>query len=81
MKTSNQFVNKIMHDITGINLTKEEVSKLSVFLKYETGNLHLFTYINQIYGIIAKEFASPGKFIVIPFVVNGEAHLNIQKVE
>ena len=76
-----KFVNKILQDITGINLSEQEVNKLSSYLRFETGNEHLFTYIDKIYSIIGANFKNPGKFIIIPFIdAENRAHLNIQKI-
>jgi len=75
------FVKEIMNDVTGINLSTQENQKLSVFLRYETGNNHLFTYINEIYKIIGANFKKPEKVIIIPFNdETGRPHLNIQRI-
>ena len=73
------FVQKILEDVTGINLTKEEVQKLKVFLRYETSRT-LFESIDQIYSIIGANFTKPSRFLIIPFIRNGNEHINIHKI-
>jgi hypothetical protein len=75
------FAKKIMNDITVINFTEQEATRLKQLVMEETGTAHLFTYINTIYRIIGANFKKPEKFLVIPF--NDEKnrpHLNIQKM-
>ena len=71
----------ILSDVTVINFTEQERSKIKSFLMSETGNNHLFTYISTIYKIIGANFNEPGKFLVIPFVNHkNQPHINIQKI-
>ena len=79
VKDSN-FVQKILNDVTGINLTEQEITKLKVYLRYENKGT-LFNSINQIYGIIGANFSKPSRFILIPFKDSkGLEHINIQKI-
>ena len=76
-----KFVTKILPDISGINLTEQEIAKLSSYLRYETGNAHLFSYIDTIYSIIGANLKNPGHFIIIPYIDDkNRPHLNIQKI-
>jgi len=76
----NNFVNEILKDVTGINLSDQEITKLKVILRYETKGT-LFDNIANIYRIIATTFKSPEKIIVIPFKDGyGSQHLNIQRI-
>ena len=63
--TDKKFAENILPDITVINFTDMEKGKMRTALIQETGNAHLFTYINTIYKIIGANFKSPGKFLVI----------------
>ena len=77
-----KFTVEILKDVTGINLSKQESDKLSVFLRFEAnGNLSLFESIGDIYSIIGANFKNPGRFLIIPFVRAGKEHINIQKVQ
>jgi len=77
---NDKFVKVILPDVTGINLTDQEITKLKVYLRYETANT-LFDSISAIYGIIGANFAKPSRFIIIPFINKaGVEHLNIQKI-
>ena len=76
----NNFVKEILKDVTGINLTEQEVTKLKIFLRYETKDT-LFDSINNIYRIIGANFTKPNRFIIIPFIDSkGQEHVNIQKL-
>jgi hypothetical protein len=75
----NNFVKKILGDVTGINLTDQEVTKLKVFLQYDVKG-SLFSSIDSIYGIIGANFTKPSRFLIIPFVKDGAEHINIQKI-
>jgi len=80
IQKDNNFVKEILKDVTGINLSDQELTKLKVMLRYEsTGTL--FDNIENIYRLIAANFASPEKVIIIPFI-NGKGmeHLNIQRI-
>lgn len=75
-----QYVQKILGDVTGINLTNQEITKLKVYLRYENKG-GLFDSINQIYSVIGANFSKPSRFIIIPFMDSkGMPHLNIQKI-
>lgn len=75
----NNFCVEILKDIYGINLSEQEVTKLKLYLRYETkGSLH--SNIQTIYNIIGANFASPEKVLVIPFLKNGIEYLNIQRI-
>ena len=74
-----KFVSKILEDVTAINLTDQEISKLKVFLRYESST-SLFDSINDIYAIIGANFTKPSRFLIIPFIKNGSEHINIQKI-
>ncbi len=74
-----KYVSKILEDVTGINLSDQEISKLKVFLRYESKNT-LFKSIDDIYRIIGANFTKPNRFLIIPFVINGSEHINIQKI-
>lgn len=74
-----KFVSEILKDVTGINLTDQEISKLKVFLRYENKGT-LFGSISQIYAIIGANFTKPSRFLVIPYVKDGSEHINIQKI-
>jgi len=74
-------VRRLLPDILVINVSDEEASKLSAFIRFEIGNLPLFTYIDKIYGIIFENFEEASKFIIIPYVDNtGLQNLTIQKI-
>lgn len=74
------FVSKILNDVTGINLSDQEINKLKVLLRYDTKG-SLFGNIETIYQLIGANFESPEKVIVIPFVNSkGSEHLNIQRI-
>jgi len=77
----NNFVRKILPDISVINFTEEEANKLKVFLSYETDTSSLFLQIEEIYRIIGANFSNPSKFLIIPFVVKGQEFINIQKID
>jgi len=82
VKKSNNFTTELLPDVTGINLSKQEQDKLAVYLRFESnGNLSLFESIDDIYNIIAANFKSPGKFLIIPFIKGNKEHINIQKVQ
>ena len=75
-----KFVSKILGDVTGINLSDQEIQKLKVFLRYENKG-SLFSTINQIYSIIGANFTKPSRFLVIPFMDStNKEHINIQKI-
>jgi len=74
------FVKNILNDVTGINLSEQEINKLGVFLRYETTSESLFSNINTIYGIISANFKDPSRFLIIPFIKDGREHINIQKI-
>jgi flagellin-specific chaperone FliS len=76
---NNKFVSKILEDVTGINLTEQEISKLKVFLRYEAKGT-LFESIEDIYSIIGANFTKPSRFLIIPFIKKGSEHINIQKI-
>jgi hypothetical protein len=75
------FAVDILQDISVINFTEQEQAKLKQILIQETGNSHLFSYINMIYRIIGANFKKPEKFLIIPFInEKNRPHLNIQKM-
>jgi len=80
IKKDDKFVSEILEDVTAINLSEQEVTKLKVMLRYETkGSLH--SNIANIYRLIAANFKSPEKVIVIPFMRNSDSeHINIQRI-
>lgn len=78
VKDSN-FVKSVLKDVTAINLTDEEVQKLKIYLRYENSST-LFNSIEQIYSIIGANFSKPSRFLIIPFLREGQEHLNIQKI-
>lgn len=76
-----KFVVAIYPDISGINLTDQEVAKLKAAIRDETGSDHLFSYINTIYRIIGANFKKPERFLIIPFEdQRGKPHINIHKI-
>lgn len=77
---NSKFVSKILNDVTGINLSDQEITKLKVLLRYDTKGT-LFENIGSIYQLIGANFDSPEKIIVIPFIDGkGSEHLNIQRI-
>ena len=77
---NNTYVKEILKDVTGINLSEQEVTKLSVFLRYENSGT-LFDTIPAIYGLISANFNNPSKFVLIPYLDSrGMEHVNIQKI-
>ena len=80
IQKNNDFVHKILGDVTAINLSEQERQKLGLYLRYDSSTLSLFESIDSIYGIIGANFNDPGKFLIIPFLRNGTEHLNIQKI-
>lgn len=74
-----EYVSEILRDVTGINLSKEEITKLKVFLRYDNKGT-LFDSINAIYSIIGANFTKPSRFLIIPFIRRGQEHINIQKI-
>jgi hypothetical protein len=78
-KDSN-FVTEILKDVTAINLSDQEITKLKVMLRYEAKG-SLFDSITEIYRLIAANFKSPEKVIIIPFIDGRQMeHLNIQRI-
>ena len=78
--SNTSFVSKILNDVTGINLSEQEINKLKVLLRYDTKG-SLFGNIETIYQLIGGNFESPEKVIVIPFVDSKQnQHLNIQRI-
>jgi len=79
VQKNTKFVTKILSDVTGINLSDQEITKLKVLLRYDTkGNL--FDNIETMYQLIGANFESPEKIIIIPFVNNGMQNVNIQRI-
>ena len=79
VQKNTKFVTKILTDVTGINLSDQEITKLKVLLRYETkGNL--FDNIETMYQLIGANFESPEKVIIIPFINNGVQNINIQRI-
>ncbi len=77
---NSKFVAKILNDVTGINLSDQEISKLKVLLRYDTKGT-LFDNIVTMYSLIGANFESPEKIIIIPFTdTKGHEHLNIQRI-
>jgi len=75
-----KFVISILPDVTGINLSDQEIQKLKVYLRYESKG-SLFDSISSIYGIIGANFSNPSGFIVIPYIDSKQKeHINIQKI-
>lgn len=80
LQKDKEFVKEILQDVTGINLSDQEVNKLKVMLRYETKG-SLFDNIGNVYTVIAGNFQSPDKVIVIPYIDGKNAqHLNIQRI-
>jgi len=80
IQKDNKFVKKILDDVTAINLSDQEISKLKVLLRYDSKGT-LFDNIETIYRLISANFASPEKVIVIPFIDGKQMeHLNIQRI-
>jgi hypothetical protein len=80
IQKNGKFVSEILKDVTGINLSEQEVTKLKVMLRYDTKGT-LFDNIEGIYRLIAANFASPEKVIIIPFIDGKNMeHLNIQRI-
>ena len=79
VQKDNNFVTEILKDVTAINLSEQEITKLKVMLRYETKGT-LFDSIAEIYRLIAANFKSPEKVIIIPFVGTRGEHLNIQRI-
>jgi len=74
------FVQDILRDVTGINLSKQEITKLKVLLRFDTKG-SLFDNIQNIYQLVGANFESPEKIIIIPFTNSkGSEHLNIQRI-
>lgn len=73
------YVTEILKDVTGINLSAQEIQKLKVYLRYENKG-SLFNSVNSIYEIIGANFTKPSRFLIIPFVRDGQEHINIQKI-
>ena len=74
------FVIEILPDVTGINLSEQEIQKLKVYLRYESKG-SLFDSIGSIYEIIGANFTNPSGFIVIPYIDSkNKEHINIQKI-
>ena len=76
---NNNFVSEILEDVTGINLSEQEVTKLKVLLRYETRGT-LFDNIENIYRLISANFQSPEKILVIPYINSKGEHINIQRI-
>jgi hypothetical protein len=75
-----KFVEVILPDVTGINLSEQEIQKLKVYLRYESKGT-LFDSISSIYGVIGANFSNPSGFIVIPYIDSkNKEHINIQKI-
>ena len=75
-----KYIQKIINDVTGINLTEQEIIKLKVFLRYENKGT-LFDSINHIYSIIGANFSKPSRFLIIPFIDSkNNEHINIHKI-
>ena len=73
------FVSEILEDVTGINLSEQELTKLKVLLRYETQGT-LFDNIENIYRLIAANFQSAEKILVIPYINSKGEHINIQRI-
>jgi len=80
IQVDGKFVQKILNDVNGINLSEQEIKKLKVLLRYEsTGTL--FSNIENIYRIMAANFKSPEKVIILPYIDSlGLERLNIQRI-
>ena len=76
---NNEFIVKLMENVNGINLSKDEETKLKVMIRYELSGT-LFDNIPKIYSIISAEFKSPEKIILIPFSDGNIQYLNIQRL-
>jgi len=80
IQKNDTFVFEILKDVTGINLSEQEITKLKVLLRYDTKGT-LFDNITNIYRLMAANFASAEKVIIIPFIDGkGMEHLNIQRI-
>jgi flagellin-specific chaperone FliS len=80
IKKDDNFVVEILKDVTGINLSEQEITKLKVVLRYETKGT-LFDSIGDIYALMAANFKSPEKVIIVPFIDGKNMeHLNIQRI-
>ena len=80
IQKDDKFVSEILKDVTGINMSEQEISKLKVLLRHESKGT-LFDNIVNIYSLISANFASPEKVIVIPFINSkNQEHLNIQRI-
>jgi len=80
VQKDNEFVTEILRDVTGINLSEQEITKLKVMLRYETKGT-LFDSITEIYRLVAGNFKSPEKVIVIPYIDGKQMeHINIQRI-
>jgi hypothetical protein len=80
IQKNDTFVTEILKDVTGINLSEQEITKLKVMLRYETQG-SLFDNITNIYRLVSANFASAEKVIIIPFIDGkGMEHLNIQRI-
>jgi len=76
-----EYTTDILPDVTTINFTMQEQSKLKAFFVEEIGNLHLFSYMKVVYSYIKINFNNPQHFIIIPFVdEKNRPHINIQKI-
>ena len=75
-----KYVSKILNDVTGINLSEQEIQKLKVYLRYDN-QMGLFDSIDSIYSIIGANFTKPSRFLIIPFInSSNQEHINIQKI-
>jgi hypothetical protein len=80
VQRDNNFVTEILKDVTAINLSEQEITKLKVMLRYGSKRT-LFDDIIDIYRLIAANFRSPEKIIIIPFMDGKQMeHLNIQRL-
>jgi hypothetical protein len=80
VQRDNNFVTEILKDVTAINLSEQEITKLKVMLRYESKGT-LFDEITDIYRLIAANFKSPEKVIIVPFIDGKQMeHLNIQRI-
>jgi len=75
-----KYIVQILPDVTGINLSEQEVQKLKVYLRYETKGT-LFDSIPSMYGIIGANFTNPSGCIIIPYTDStNKEHINIQRI-
>jgi len=80
VKPINSTVQEIMPGVLSVNLTKQEITKLKVYLREDIQHT-LFSAIPEIYKTVHSNFHKCHQILVLPYNENGTEKLIIQRVK